>query len=130
MIKCKICKRWFKTKKGCNIHRSLLHKNVQKQKEINTFDFNEIKTFITSEIQRMLKGFNFSNPINNNNIKDVGIVPIKITKIPSFNPFESNKRLVIKELKTELLKGISNVLQKIGSFDDQIDFLKVVEILV
>lgn len=128
MIKCKECKRWFGTKKGCNIHYNKMHEHVQKQKEVNSFDFNEIKTFITLEIQRIFKEFNFSKSITNNTV-DLGIVPNKITKMPNFNPFESNKRLVIKELKEQLKKGINNVLKEVGSFDDQINFLEAFEIL-
>lgn len=93
------------------------------------FDMKEIKTLITSEIQRTLKEFNFNRPIIHNNIEDIGIVPIRITKMPKFNPIEVNKRLVIKELKEQLQKGINNVLQEVGSFDEQIDFLEPIGIL-
>ena len=125
MIKCK-CGRWFGTKKGHNIHYSKMHKHTQKQKCVNVFDFNEIKLFITSEIQRMLKEFNFNSVVVKSNEVRVGIVPIKnVKQMPVFDPFESNKRLVIKELKESLLKGIGNVLKEIGSFDDQLNFLDV-----
>ncbi|KKM25454.1 hypothetical protein LCGC14_1594830 [marine sediment metagenome] len=94
---------------------------LQKAEQQMKLDMKEIKDFITSEIQNILKKFNFSRPIINNNIEN-GILPIKITKMPKFNPVEANKRLVVKELKTQLAKGINNVLQKVGSFDDKINF--------
>ena len=124
MIKCKVCGGWFRTKKGCNIHYSRMHKHVQKQKDVNVFDFNEIKLFITSEIQRTLKEINFNRVVKSDDV-NVGIIPIKTVKMPSFTPFEANKRLVIKELKEQLKKGINNVLKEVGSFDEQINFLEV-----
>ena len=90
--------------------------------EPEQFDTIEMKSFIKLEIRRVLNGFSFSKTANT---KDVGIVPNKITKMPVFNPLESNKRLVMKELKSELLKGISNVLHEVGSFDEQINFLEM-----
>ena len=125
MIKCEKCQRWFGTNKGLNIHYSKMHKHVQKQKEVNVFDFNEIKTFITLEIQRVFKEFSLNNPIKCNNTEDLGILPNKIATMPVFNPFESNKRLVIKELREKLKEGIGNVLKEIGSFDEQINFLEI-----
>ncbi|KKM79362.1 hypothetical protein LCGC14_1350770 [marine sediment metagenome] len=120
MIKCKKCNRWFKTKRGCNIHNRM-HKNIQGQEEPG-FDMNEIKLFITSEIQIALKELNFNRSTIRNSEGNVGILPVKITKMPKFNPVESNKRLVVKELKIQLAKGINNILQKVGSFDDKINF--------
>ncbi len=99
------------------------------EKQPEKFDTKEIKTLITSEIQRILKEFNFNRPIIHNNTEDIEIVPIRITKIPKFNPIEVNKRLVIKELKEQLQKGINNVLQEVGSFDEQINFLEPIGIL-
>lgn len=98
-------------------------------KQPEKFDMKEIKTLITSEIQRVLKEFNFNRPIIHNNTEDIGIIPIIITKIPKFNPIEANKRLVIKELKEQLQKGINNVLQEVGSFDEQINFYEHIGIL-
>ena len=129
MIKCEECGRWFGTKKGCNIHKRI-HKDNQKQIKESIFDMNEIKLFITSEIQTVLKEFDFSRSIDNNNTKDIEILPIRIKKMPKFNLIETNKHLLVKELKEELAKGIKNVLHDIGSFDNQINFYEVpVEIL-
>ena len=127
MIKCEECKRWFKTKRGHDVHYNRMHKYIKRQEEL-TFDTNEIKVFITSEIRRVFNDFKKS--INyNNNTENRGILPIRIAKMPVFNPFESDKRLVIKELKEQLevmvKDGIGNVLQEIGSFDEQITFLEV-----
>ena len=122
MIKCEVCNKWFKTKKGFNIHYERMHKCIQCE-EIPSFDMNEIKNFITSEIQRTLKEFRFNGITTQNN--SVGIVPIKADKMPIFDPFECNKRLVVKELKEKLKKGITNVLKEVGSFDSDINFLEV-----
>lgn len=133
VIKCKECSKWFKNKRGYNIHYNRMHVCNHKQKEISpSFDFNLIKQFITSEIQKALKMFNFNIPTIKKNDINTGILPIKSAKkIPSFTPFEANKRLVIKELKEQLKKGINDVLQKVGSFDEQINFLETpIEVLV
>lgn len=110
---------------GKTCYRIIQLQEIQPEK----FDIKEIKTLITSEIQRTLKEFNFNRLITHNNAEDIEIVPIRITKIPKFNPIEVNKRLVIKELKEQLQKGINNVLQEIGSFDEQINFLEPIGIL-
>ena len=132
-MKCKICNRWFKNKRAYTTHHSRMHRNTKNQEDVNTsFDFNEIKTFITSEIEKALKELNFSKPaINNDNTKDIGIVPIKTAKkMPKFNPLEVDKRMVIKDLKECLAEGIKSILKPMGSFDTQINFLEVpVEIL-
>ena len=99
--------------------------NLQKAEEPKP-DMKEIKKLITSEIQKVLKEFNFNKPIIHNNTGDNGIVPIRIAKMPKFNPFEVNKRLVVKELKEQLAKGIDNVLKEVGSFDEEINFLEPV----
>jgi len=132
MSKCKKCNRWFKNKRANNTHYSRMHGNIQSQEEINTsFDFNEIKVFITSEIKKALKELNFSKSDIINDDDNVGIISIKpAKKMPKFNSFETNKHLVVKELKEQLSKGIENVLKEVGSFDNQINFLEHVEILV
>lgn len=99
--------------------------NKTEPEQPEKLDINEIKLFITSEIQKALKDFNFSKTINNDNTEDTGIVPIKIKKMPKFNILEVNKRMVVKELKEQLAKGIKNMLQEVGSFDEQIDFLEI-----
>lgn len=66
------------------------NKKVQPEQP-EKLDINEIKTFITSEIQKALKDFNFSRPINNDNVEGIGIVPIRIKKMPKFNILEVNK---------------------------------------
>ena len=128
MCKCKMCGHTLtnpesiKRGMGKTCARIFKLQEASKPEQSEQFDMNEMRTFITSEIQRALRELNFSKTITNNTV-DLGILPNKITKIPTFNPFESNKRLVIKELKEQLKTGIDNVLQKVGSFDDQIGFL-------
>lgn len=125
-IRCKRCNRILTSKESIKRGYGLTcYRIVQLQEKQPAFDMEEIKTFITSEIQRTLKEFNFSRTTTQNN--NVGIVPvkIKITKMPKFDPNEVNKRLVVKELKKQLKKGINNVLQKVGSFDSDINFLEV-----
>jgi len=126
MTKCKRCAKELKNvesiKRGYGKVCYRIHK-LQEIEQREQFDMNEIRTFITSEIQRFLKDFNFNRTTNNND--DQGILPNKITKMPAFNSFESNKRLVIKELKEKLKEGINSVLQEVGSFDEQINFLDV-----
>jgi len=120
--KCEVCGKWLKTIRGYNTHYRMIHKHSLNP----TFDFNEIKLFITSEIQKALKDFNFSRPINNDKTEDAGIIPNKpAKKMPKFSILEVNKHLVVKELKEQLAKGINNVLQRIGSFDNEINFLEI-----
>lgn len=99
------------------------------EKQPEKFDMKEVKTLITSEIQRVLKEFNFNRPMIYNNTENIEIIPTKIKKMPKFNIIEVNKRLIIKELKEQLQKGISNVLQQVGSFDEQINFYEPIGIL-
>jgi len=129
-MRCKRCNRILKNPKsikrqyGDTCYRII---QLQKAEQPEKFDMNEIKNFITSEIQNALKEFNFNRSIINNN---TGIIPIKPKTMPKFDPIEANKRLVVKELKEQLEKGINSVLQKVGSFDNEINFLEApVEIL-
>lgn len=100
---------------------------LQQAKQPEKLDMKEIKTFITSEIQKALKEFNFNRPIIQNITS--GIIPIKPNNMPKFDPIEVNKRLVVKELKEQLQKGINNILHEVGSFDEQINFFEPIGIL-
>ncbi len=123
-IRCKRCNRILTSKESIKRGYGLkCYRIVQLQEKQLAFDMKEIKIFITSEIQRTLKEFRFNRITTQNN--SVGIVPIKADKMPVFDPFESDKRLVVKELKEQLEKGINNVLQEVGSFDSDINFLEV-----
>lgn len=97
---------------------------LQKPEAKEDFNINEIKIFITSEIQKALKEFNFSRLVIRND-DSVGIVPVRITKMPKFDINETNRQLVIKELKEQIQKGIGNILRKVGSFDNEIKFLEI-----
>ncbi len=105
-MKCEICNRWFKNKRAYTTHYSRMHKNTKNQEDVNIgFDMNEIKTFITSEIEKALKLVNFNKPVNNDNNKGIGIVPIKTAKkMPKFNILEVSKRLVVNEMKKIFIK--------------------------
>ena len=130
-VRCKKCNHILTNK--LSISRGMgdtcyrIHRLLQEANKPEKPDMKEIKTFISSEIVRIFKEFNFNKPINNT--ESLGILPKKITKIPIFNPFESDKRLVIKDLKEQLevmvTSGIKSVLQEVGSFDTEINFLEV-----
>ncbi len=123
-IRCKRCNRILTSKESIKRGYGLkCYRIVQLQEREPAFDMEEIKKFIISEIQRILKEFDFNRTTTQNN--SVGIVPIKTIKMPKFDCNEVNKRLVIKELKEQLEKGINNVLQKVGNFDSDINFLEV-----
>lgn len=130
IVRCKRCNRKLSNKLsiehgyGAKCYRIITLQKQETKPEIKSeFDMKEIKSFITLEIQKTLNKFDFSRHIMNNS-NDVGIVPIRIAKMPKFNIDEVNKRLVVKELKEQLEKGIDNVLQEVGSFDDKINFLE------
>lgn len=136
IVRCKRCGRILKKKRsiqlgyGNTCYRIIQLQKAKQPEQPEQFDMKEIKVFITSEIQKALKEFNFNRPIINNNTENNGIIPpIKPTNIPKFNPIEANKRLVVKELKEQIQKGINNILQEVGSFDEQINFIETVEIL-
>jgi len=127
MNKCKRCGRELRSEKSIKRSYGKTCYRIVQLQEANKpeqFDMKKIKTFITLEIQRVFKEFNFNSPVIHNNSEDIGVVPIRIIKMPKLNPFEINKRLVVKELKEQLQKGINNMLQEIGSFDNQINFLE------
>ena len=129
-IRCKRCGRILKNQKSIQLgYGKTCYRisQLNKPKQPEKLDMKEIKTFITSEIQKALKEFNFSKPIVQNITS--GIIPIKPNNMPKFDPIEVNKRLVVKELKEQLQKGIENVLQKVGSFDEQINFVEPIGIL-
>ena len=139
MCKCKRCGRKLKNQKsiqlgyGATCYRIVKLNQIDKPEKSEKFDMNEIKSFITLEIAEALKEFNFSRPINNDKTTEIGIVPIRINKPPKFNILETNKRMVVKELREQLSKGIENILQDIGSFDEDINFYEapmMVEALV
>lgn len=131
IVRCKRCGRKLtnpesiERKYGMKCYRIIqLQKSEVQEEEPENFNMNEIKLFITSEIQEALKDFN--KPVNNKDTEDKGIVPVKTAKkMPKFNILEVSKRLVVKELKEQLQKGINNMLQEVGSFDTQINFLEV-----
>lgn len=132
IVRCKRCNHILKNpesiKRGMGkvcYRISQLNKPEQPEK----LDMNEIKSFISSEIEKTLKNFNFNRPVNNDKTEDVGIVANKpAKKMPKFNILEVSKRMVVKELKDQLQKGINNILQEVGSFDNQINFLESVGI--
>lgn len=128
IVRCKRCGRILKNQKSIQLgYGNTCYRIFQlnKPEQPEQLDMKEIKTFITSEIQKALEEFNFNRPMINNNTENNGKIPIKNTKMPKFDPLEANKRLVVKELKEQLQKGINNILQKVGSFDTQINFLEV-----
>ncbi len=132
IVRCKRCNRILKKessikrKYGDICWRIIKLQKIEQPKRPEQFDMKEIKLFITSEIQRILKEFNFNRPIIHKNLESIGKIPsIRIIEIPKFNLIEVNKRLIIKELKEQLQKGINNVLQEVGSFDEQISFYEV-----
>jgi hypothetical protein len=127
MCKCKRCGRILKNLESIKLgYGATCYRIVTLQeKQPEKIDVKELKAFITLEIKRVLKEFNFNRPLIHNNTENLGIIPpIKLNKIPIFDSFESDKRLVIKELKEQLEKGIKNVLHKIGSFDKEINFIE------
>ena len=132
IVRCKRCGRKLtnpesiERKYGMKCYRIIQLQKSEVQEEPENFNMNEIKLFITSEIQEALKDFNFNKPVNNKDAEDKGIVPVKTAKkMPKFNILEVSKRLVVKELKEQIQKGINNILQDVGSFDNQINFLEV-----
>lgn len=133
-IRCKRCNHILTNKlsisrgMGDTCYRIIQLQKAKQPEQPEQFDMKEIKVFITSEIQKALKEFNFNRPVINNNTENNGIIP-KTTNIPKFNPIEANKRLVVKELKEQIQKGINKILQEVGSFDEQINFIETVEIL-
>ena len=124
-IRCKRCGRTLKNQKSKELgYGPTCYRIVQLQKiQPEKLDMIEIKHFITSEIQRVFRDSNFNRIATQHN--DSEIVPIKVDKPPNFDPIEVDKRLVIKELKNQLEKGIKNILYKVGSFDDQIAFIEI-----
>lgn len=131
IVRCKRCGRKLTSKEsierqyGSTCSKIMQLHQVKEPEQPEQLDMNEIKTFITSEIQKALKDFNFNREIkHNDNSENNGINPVRITNMPKFNPIEANKRLVVKELKEQLQKGINNILQEVGSFDEHINFLE------
>ena len=133
MCKCKRCGKELRSaesiKKGygktCYRIVQLNQTNKPEPEQAEKIDMEEIKSFISLEIEKALKNFNFSK-LNNDNTEDIVIVSIKpAKKMPKFNPLEANKHLVVKELKEQLAKGIRNMLKPMGSFDNQINFLEI-----
>ncbi len=135
-IRCKRCNRVLKLKIsiergfGDTCYRIMKLNQLKVNKvEPEKLDMEEIKSFISLEIEKALKDFKFNRSVNNDNTKDIGIVPKRIKKMPKFNILEVSKRLVVNELKEQLAKGIkNNILHNIGSFDEQINFYKISEV--
>jgi len=132
MVNCKRCGKELRSaesiKRGMGkiCYRISQLQKAKQPEQPEKLDMEELKSFISLEIEKALKDFNFSRPINNDKTEDIGIVSIKpAKKMPKFNPLETNKHLVVKELKEQLVKGIENMLKPMGSFDNQINFLEI-----
>lgn len=96
MCKCKRCGMKLTNKKsielgyGATCFRIIqLNNQETKPEQIENLDMNEIKSFITSEIENALKSFNFNRP-NNDKSENIGIVSTKVKKMPKFNILNIN----------------------------------------
>ena len=84
IVRCKRCGRILKNQKSIQLgYGNTCYRIFQlnKPKQPEQLDMKEIKTFITSEIQKALEEFNFNRPMINNNTENNGKSPIKNTKL-------------------------------------------------